>query len=534
MRGAIAAGHPLTAEAGARVLREGGNAVDALLAAAFTAFVTEGPADGPGGRRLPARARAGRRDDAARLLLRRPGDEARRDGRGADRLRGRRDAGLPRRATARSPSPGCSPGWRRRTAASRRGVGRSRRSRARARAKGVECDEPRVFLHRILDRDPAPRRGWAARLRRPGSSRHGRSLPDARAGARRRARPPSPSSCPSSRTISRVPGRDARPLETAILGATASSRRRRRRAAAPSSSAMLELLRRRRRAVARRRGARRRRRVRRVGIGPADRDDAHLGRRCRRHRRGALVDARARAPVCFRGGTQLNNMLGELDVIGAGEQRPGDAPRQHDDADARPRSGSAAARDRQRRLGAPGGRDRPGHLARPVAARMSPTAIRAPRLHVDGDTLHLEGGWADDAVAGLAVRMGRRSLGRAQPLLRRRAGRRANGRRDPRRAGDPRRGGAGWSSHDPRAQGATPGDAPALVELAEAVGGEEGRWILATESWRSVTTSAATSETSSATRMPRSSSPRTTVASSGGSRFPATRIPRAATSRTSG
>src|SRR6476469_5061350 len=49
MRGAIAAGHPLTAEVGARVLREGGNAVDALLAAAFTAFVTEGPLTGPAG-----------------------------------------------------------------------------------------------------------------------------------------------------------------------------------------------------------------------------------------------------------------------------------------------------------------------------------------------------------------------------------------------------------------------------------------------------------------------------------------------------
>lgn len=33
---------------------------------------------------------------------------------------------------------------------------------------------------------------------------------------------------------------------------------------------------------------------------------------------------------------------------------------------------------------------------------------------------------------------------------------------------------------------AVPGDAPELVALAEAVGREEGRWILATESWRSV------------------------------------------------
>ncbi len=49
MRGAIAAGHPLTAEAGARVLESGGNAVDACIAAAFAAFVTEGPLTGPAG-----------------------------------------------------------------------------------------------------------------------------------------------------------------------------------------------------------------------------------------------------------------------------------------------------------------------------------------------------------------------------------------------------------------------------------------------------------------------------------------------------
>jgi len=40
-RGVVAAGHPLTAQAGARVLREGGNAIDAALAAMFTSFVSE-------------------------------------------------------------------------------------------------------------------------------------------------------------------------------------------------------------------------------------------------------------------------------------------------------------------------------------------------------------------------------------------------------------------------------------------------------------------------------------------------------------
>ncbi|HEY4812755.1 MAG TPA: gamma-glutamyltransferase, partial [Solirubrobacteraceae bacterium] len=40
-RGVVAAGHPLTAQAGVGVLREGGNAVDATVAAMLTSFVTE-------------------------------------------------------------------------------------------------------------------------------------------------------------------------------------------------------------------------------------------------------------------------------------------------------------------------------------------------------------------------------------------------------------------------------------------------------------------------------------------------------------
>src|SRR5438093_5750882 len=48
MRGAVAAGHPLTAQAGARVLEAGGNAVDAAVAAALVSWVTESPLTGPG------------------------------------------------------------------------------------------------------------------------------------------------------------------------------------------------------------------------------------------------------------------------------------------------------------------------------------------------------------------------------------------------------------------------------------------------------------------------------------------------------
>src|SRR3954452_15589550 len=48
MRGAVAGGHVLTAQAGARVLEAGGNAVDAAVAAALVSWVAESPLTGPG------------------------------------------------------------------------------------------------------------------------------------------------------------------------------------------------------------------------------------------------------------------------------------------------------------------------------------------------------------------------------------------------------------------------------------------------------------------------------------------------------
>ncbi len=48
MRGVVAAGHPLSAEAGASALRAGGNAVDAAVAACLMSFACESPLTGPG------------------------------------------------------------------------------------------------------------------------------------------------------------------------------------------------------------------------------------------------------------------------------------------------------------------------------------------------------------------------------------------------------------------------------------------------------------------------------------------------------
>ena len=48
MKGMVAAGHPLSAEAGARTLRDGGNAVDAAIAAMLTSWVAEPLLTGPG------------------------------------------------------------------------------------------------------------------------------------------------------------------------------------------------------------------------------------------------------------------------------------------------------------------------------------------------------------------------------------------------------------------------------------------------------------------------------------------------------
>jgi gamma-glutamyltranspeptidase/glutathione hydrolase len=140
----------------------------------------------------------------------------------------------------------------------------------------------------------------------------------------------------------------------------------------------------------------------------------------------------------FRGGTQLNNMLGELDVIGHGPREPGERlPSMMTPTlvleEGRPRIA----------IGSAGSVRLAGAIAQVADAvlRGMPIeeAIDRPRLHVDGDVLHLEGGLMDVAPEGWkSVRWAGRNLffGGVSAVERRPDGTLAA-------AGDPRRGGHG-------------------------------------------------------------------------------------------
>jgi gamma-glutamyltranspeptidase/glutathione hydrolase len=94
----------------------------------------------------------------------------------------------------------------------------------------------------------------------------------------------------------------------------------------------------------------------------------------------------------FRAGTQLNNMLGELDVIGPGEHLPGERL-------ASMMTPTLVLEDGRPRLviGSAGSVRLAGAIAQVTWRFLQGThvadAINAPRLHVDGATVHLEGGF---------------------------------------------------------------------------------------------------------------------------------------------
>ena len=76
MKGIVAAGHPVTAEAGARVLRDGGNAVDAAVAAMLTSWVAEPLLTGPGAGGYMLVAGAGEQPTLLDFFVAAPGEGA--------------------------------------------------------------------------------------------------------------------------------------------------------------------------------------------------------------------------------------------------------------------------------------------------------------------------------------------------------------------------------------------------------------------------------------------------------------------------
>jgi len=441
MRGAIAAGHPLTAEAGARVLAEGGNAVDALLAAAFTAFVTEGPLTGPAGGGFLLVHESGGETTLLECFFAVP--EVRL-GAMAEIVIDFADSGTQvfHVGEGSVAVPGLLAGLEEahRRFATRHWADLVAPAIDLAR-EGVVCDEPRAFLHRILApillRDEGGRRIYGdpsrvvtedlcstlERVREAGAAAAAELLPEY-----------------AGDLAAYEVGAPA-PLETNVLGS--------RVVAMPSPSrggavvvGILEQL---------------------AAAGDPSLHDEALAialaygeseaGRLTGTTHVSVVDGAGTAAALsstlgsgsgvFRRGAQMNNMLGELDVIGPEPRRAGT----HLPTMLTPTLVLEGERPRLL-LGSAGSVRLAGAIAQ-VAWRVVrwglpvADAIDAPRMHVEGSTLHLEGGWAEEEIRPLAddwdvVRWADRNLyfGGVQAVELRSDGTLAA-------AGDPRRGGVG-------------------------------------------------------------------------------------------
>ncbi len=439
MRGAIAAGHPLTAEAGARVLREGGNAVDALLAAVFTAFVTEGPLTGPAG--------------GGFVLVHEPNGATRvldcffgvpTDGLGEmeELLVDFGDAGT--QVFHVGEGSVAVPGLLRGLEEIHRRYATHAWSElvdpAVALAhQGFERDDARVVLHRILGgillRDEGGRRiyGDLERVHTHDFCSTLERVRDAGAAMVAELVPEYADDLRAYRVV------EMTALEIDVHGHVVQS--------TPSQGGRViqrilrllgehedePLLESEARAVADAYG--------RLGAGPLP-GTTHISVMDEDGLTAGLSSTLGSGSGVFRGGTQLNNMLGELDVIGTHENAPGDrlasmmAPTLVLDS-GRPRLV----------VGSAGSVRLAGAIAqvtwRFLRGMHVAAAIRAPRLHVDGTTLHLEGGWSDEDVEALSAsweinRWGDLNLffGGVQAVERTAEG-------GFQAAGDPRRGGVG-------------------------------------------------------------------------------------------
>lgn len=441
MRGAIAAGHPLTAEAGARVLAQGGNAVDACIAAAFVAAVAEGPLTGPAGGGFLLVSRPDEPPIVLDCFFATPSQPF---GELEEFVVDFEDAGTQtfRVGEGSVAVPGLMAGLEEahRRYCTQEWADLVEPAIELARSGRVPVDPPRAFLHGILGgillRTEAGIRVYGDPLgvvtdELVATLEQIRDL-----GARAVAElvPELASDLAEYRVVERAPlVGEVRGLS--VLTTPSPSR---------GGAIVLEIL---------------------DALASLDPWSLHeearaVGEAYERSWPGALtgtthisvVDAAGAAAALsstlgsgsgvFRGGTQLNNMLGELDVIGGGERTPGERLLSM-------MTPTVVLDTGQPRLvmGSAGSVRLAGAIAqvawRILGGMAVADAIEAPRLHVEGSTLHLEGGWAPEDVAQLpgswnVVRWGALNLffGGVQAVERSSDG-------TLRAAGDPRRGGAG-------------------------------------------------------------------------------------------
>jgi gamma-glutamyltranspeptidase/glutathione hydrolase len=396
MRGAIAAGHPLSAEAAAGVLREGGNAVDALLAAAFTAFVTEGPLTGPAGGGFALVHKASGETTVLDCFFEVPtrglgemeelvidfgdsGTQVFHVGEGSVAVPGLL-AGLEEihdRFATREWSDLVQPA-------------------IDLAFGGFERDEQRAFLHLILEgillRDEGGRRiyGDPARVHTQHAVATLERVRDVGAAMVAELLPEYADDLRAYRPIPLAP------LEIEVLGRTVRSTPSQGGGVVQRILALLDeagepSLVDHARAVADAYGP--------LGSGPLP-GTTHISVVDEAGMAAALSSTLGSGSGVFRGGTQLNNMLGELDVIGPHEKAPGERL-----ASMMTPTLVSQAGQPELVIGSAGSVRLAGAIAqvtwRVLRGMHVTDAICAPRLHVEGTTLHLEGGWPDADVATL-------------------------------------------------------------------------------------------------------------------------------------
>jgi len=433
MKAAIAAGHPLTAEAGSTVLLNGGNAVDACIAAAFAASVTEGPLTGPAGGgfllayvdrqphlldcffAVPSRPLAAMEEivvdfgDASTQVFHVGEESVAVPG----LLAGLEEA---HRRFGRLP-------WEELVEPA-----------LELAREGIDVGEMQAFLHKILSailqRDEGGRRiyGQPGRLVTEDYVATLESVRDRGAAAVVELLP----EFEDDLTAYRVAERE--PLRTTFLGRDVLATPAPSRGGGIVAKALEQL------EHARSLDDRARALQHGYASAPPGRmaGTTHISVVDEAGNAAALSSTLGSGSGVFRGGTQLNNMLGELDVIGEGELHPGDRL-------ASMMSPTLVLEEGRPRLalGSAGSMRLAGAIAQVIDAVLRDVplaqAIDAPRLHVDGELLHVEGGNPDEPLPGWeVVRWANRNLffgGVSAVELR------ADGTFSA--AGDPRRGGHG-------------------------------------------------------------------------------------------